>query len=104
MNHVRKFSFYLLAPNNTIIGRIVSNAFEGMTPPKRATLSWVYVPQRTEVALQNSLSVNQRTVGRGLVTVEAMKRPLKDFDIFATFRQSAAIAYSLWERAFKAHS
>ena len=34
--------------------------------------------------------------------MEAMKRPLKDFDNFATFRQSTAIAYSLWERAFEA--
>ena len=31
-----------------------------------------------------------------------MKRPLKDFDNFATFCQSTAIAYSLWERAFEA--
>ena len=31
-----------------------------------------------------------------------MKCPLKDFDNFATFRQSTAIAYSLWERAFEA--
>ena len=30
-----------------------------------------------------------------------MKRPLKDFDNFAKFLQSTAIAYSLWERAFE---
>ena len=31
-----------------------------------------------------------------------MKCPLKDFDKFATFRQSTDIAFSLWERAFEA--
>ena len=30
-----------------------------------------------------------------------MKRPLKYFDIFVTFWQSTAIAYSPWERAFE---
>ena len=100
MIHVRKFPFYLLAPSNMIIGKIVSNASEGIAPPSRATLSWVHELQRTEVALQNALSVNRLTVARSLV--KAMKRPLKDFDNFATFSQSTAIAYSLWERAFEA--
>ena len=31
-----------------------------------------------------------------------MKCPLKNFDNFATFSQSTAIAYSLWERAYEA--
>ena len=79
--------------------KIVSNAFEGMAPPTRATLSWVQELQRTEVVLQNSLTTNRRNVARSLV--EAMQRPLKDFDSFATFRQSTAIAYSLWVRALK---
>ena len=82
-----------------IIGKAVSNAFEGITPPSRATLSWVHGLQRTEVALQNALSVNRLTVARSFV--KAMNRLLKDFD-FATFCQSTAIAYSLWERAFGA--
>ena len=34
--------------------------------------------------------------------MEAMKHRLKDFDNFATFLQSTAIAYILWERAFGA--
>ena len=56
--HVRKFPIYLLAPSNMIIEKIVSNAFEGIAPPSRATLSWVHELQRTDVALQNALSVN----------------------------------------------
>ena len=32
MLHVKKFRFYLLDPSNTMIGKIVSNAFEGMAP------------------------------------------------------------------------
>ena len=68
--------------------------------PSRATLSWVHELQRAEVALQNALSINRLTVARSLV--KAMKCQLKDFDKFATFRQSTAIAYSLWERAFEA--
>ena len=58
MNHVRKFPIYLLAPSNMIIGKIVSYAFEGIAPPSRATLFWVHELQRTEVALQNALSIN----------------------------------------------
>ena len=30
MLHLKKFPFYLLDPSNTMIGKIVSNAFEGM--------------------------------------------------------------------------
>ena len=71
-----------------------------MASPSRAMLSWVCELQRAEVALQNALSINRLTVARSLV--KAMKCPLKDFDKFATFRQSTAIAYSLWERAFEA--
>ena len=51
MIHVKKFPFYLLDIINTMIGKIVSSAFEGMAPPRRATLSWVHELQRTEVAL-----------------------------------------------------
>ena len=100
LTHVRRFLIYLLAPSNMVIGKIVSYAFEGIAPPSRATLSWVHELQRTEVALQNALSINRLTVARSLV--KAMKCPLKDLDNFATFRQSTAIAYSLWERAFEA--
>ena len=64
LTHVRKFPIYLLAPSNMIIGKIVSYAFEGIAPPSRATLSWVHELQRTEVALQNALSVNRLTVAR----------------------------------------
>jgi hypothetical protein len=90
MHHAKKFPYYLLDPSNTIIGKIVSNAFEGMAPPTRATLSWVHELQRTEVVLQNSLATSRRNVARSLV--EAMKHPLKDFNSFAIFQQSNAIA------------
>ena len=83
--HVKKFPIYLLAPSNLIIGKTVSSAFEVMAPPSRATLSWVHELQRTEVALQNALSINRLTVARSLV--KAMKRLQKEFDNFATFRQ-----------------
>ena len=72
--HVRKFLIYLLVPSNMIIGKIVSSAFEGMAPPSRSTLSWVHELQRTEVALQNALSINRLTVARS--QVKAMKRIL----------------------------
>ena len=85
MIHVRNFPFYLLAPSNMIIGKIVSNASKGIAPPSRATLSWVHELKRTEVALQNALSVNRLTVARSLV--KAMKRLQKEFDNFATFCQ-----------------
>ena len=78
MHHVKKFPYYLLDPSNTIIGKIVSIAFEGMAPPTRATLSWVHELQRTEVVLQNLLATNRRNVARSLV--EAMKHRLKDFN------------------------
>ena len=56
--------------------------------------------QRAEVALQNALSVSRLEVAQRLV--KAMKCPLKNFDTFATFRKSTAIAYSLWERSYEA--
>ena len=77
MLHLKNFPFYLLEPSNTMIGKIVSNAFEVMAPPGRVTLSWVYELQHTESVLQNTLSINRRTVARCLV--KAMKRQLKDF-------------------------
>ena len=44
------------------------------------------------------LVTNRGAVAYNLVA--AMKHPLTDFDNFAIFQQSTAIAYSLWERAF----
>ena len=76
------------------------NAFEAIAPSYRATLFWVHELQRAEVALQNELSVNRLDVAQRLVKL--MKCPLKDFDTFAAFRKSTAIAYSLWERAYEA--
>ena len=96
---LKNFPFYLLEASNTMIGKIVSNAFEVMAPPGRVTLSWVHELQRTGAVLQNTLFVKRHTVGKCLV--EAMKHPLRNFDNFATFWQSTAIAYSLWERAFE---
>ena len=76
------------------------NAFETIAPPNRATLSWIHDLQRTEVILQNELSVNRLDVAQRLVKL--MKCPLTDFDTYAAFRKSTAIAYSLWERAYEA--
>ena len=98
--HVRKFPTYLLGPSNTMIGTIFANAFETIAPPSRATLSWVHELQRAEVALQNALSISRLDVAQRLLKV--MKFLLKNFDTFATFRKSTAIAYSLWERAYEA--
>ena len=76
------------------------NAFEAIAPPNRATFFWIHELQRAEVALQNELSVSRRDVAQRLVKL--MKCPLTDFDTFAAFRKSTAIAYSLWERAYEA--
>ena len=98
--HVKRFPNYLLGPSNIMIGTIISNAFETIAPPSRATLSWVHELQRAEVTLQNALSISRLDVAQRLVKV--MKCPLKNFDTFTTFRKSTAIAYSLWERAYEA--
>ena len=37
-----KISIYLLAPRNMIIWKLVSNAFKGIAPPRRSTLSWLH--------------------------------------------------------------
>ena len=85
-----------------MIGTIICNAFEAIAPPNRTTLFWVYELQRAEVALQNEFSVSRLEVAQRRRLVKAMKCPLNDFDTFATFRKSTAIAYSLWERAYEA--
>ena len=81
-----------------MIGKIVSNAFEVIAPPGSITLFWVHELQRSEAVLQNMLVTNRGAVAYNLAA--AMKHPLTDFDIFATFQQSTSNAYSLWERAF----
>ena len=68
--HLKIFPFYLLEPSNTMIGKIVSNTFQVMAPPGRVTLSWVHELQRTEAVLQNTLSVDRRSIKKCLV--EAM--------------------------------
>ena len=92
LHHLKKFPVYLLGPANDMIGTIIMNAFEAIAPSNRATLFWVQELQRAEVALQNELSVSQLDVTR---LVKLMKCPLKDFDTFAAFRKSTAIAHSL---------
>ena len=62
ITQLKNFPFYLLDPSNTMIGKIVSNAFEGMAPPRRATLSWVHWLQRNEAVLQiHYVSTNARS-------------------------------------------
>ena len=100
LHHLKKFPVYLLGPANDMIGTIIMNAFEAIAPSNRAKLFWVQELQRAEVALQNELSVSRLDVAQRLVKL--MKCPLKDFDTFAAFRKSTAIAYSLWERANEA--
>ena len=100
LHHLKKFPVYLLGPANDMIGTIIMNAFETVAPPNRAPLSWIHDLQRTEVVLQNELSVNRLDVAQR--PVKLMKCPLTDFDTFAAFRKSTAIAYSLWERAYEA--
>ena len=83
--------------SNTMIGKIVSNAFDVIAPPARVSVFWMHELQRTEAVFQNMLSSNRLAAGHNLVL--AMKRQLTNFDDFATFRQSTSIAYSIWERA-----
>ena len=92
LHHLKKFPVYLLGPANDMIGTIIMNAFEAIAPSNRATLFWVHELQRAEVALQNELSANRLDVAQRLVKL--MKCPLKDFDTFAAFCKSTAIAYS----------
>jgi hypothetical protein len=91
------FPIYLLAAANTMVGEIVSNAFDVIAPPARVSVFWIHELQRIEAVLQNMLSNNQSAISHNLVV--AMKSPIKNFDDFATFRQTISIAYSLWERA-----
>ena len=90
LHHLKKFPVYLLGPANDMIGAIIMNAFETVAPPNRAPLSWIHDLQRTEVILQNELSVNRFDVAQRLVKL--MKCPLTDFEMFAVFRKSTAIA------------
>ena len=97
ITQLKNFSIYLLGASNTMIGKIVSNAFDVIAPPARVSVFWIHELQRTEAVFQNMLSTNRHAVGHNLVS--AMKRQLTNFDDFATFRQSTSIAYSLWELA-----
>jgi hypothetical protein len=94
---LNNFPIYLLAAANTMIGKIVSNAFDVIAPPARVSVFWLHELQRTEAVLQNVLFNNRSAVEHNLVV--AMKSPIKIFDDFATFRQKISIAYSIWERA-----
>ena len=40
--HLKNFPIYLLWASNTLIGKIVSNAFKVIAPPGRVTLFWVH--------------------------------------------------------------
>ena len=92
------FPIFLLGASNTMIGKIVSNAFDVIAPPARVSVFWLHGLQRTEAVFQNMLFTNLHAVGHNLVL--AMKRQLTNFDDFATFWQTTSIAYSLWERAY----
>ena len=100
LHHLKKFPVYLLGPANDMIGTTIMNAFEAIAPPNRATFFWIHELQRAEVALQNELSLSRFDVAQRLVKL--MKCPLTDFEMFAAFRKSTAIAYSLWEKANEA--
>ena len=80
--HLKIFPIYLLGASNTMIGKIVSNAFEVIAPPGHITLFWVHELQLSEAVLQNMLVTNRGAVAYNLVA--AMKHPLTDFDNFAT--------------------
>ena len=73
------YLIYLLGDSNTMIGKIVSNAFEVIAPPGRVTLFWVHELQRSEAVLQNMLVTNRGAVASNLMT--AMKHKLIDFAI-----------------------
>ena len=75
---LNNFPMYLLAASNTMIGKIVSNAFDVIAPPARVSVFWLHELQRTELVLQNMLSTNRHVVGHNLVL--AMKRQLTNFD------------------------
>ena len=94
---LNNFPIYLLAAANTMVGKIVSNAFDVIALPARVSVFWLHELQRTEAVFQNMLSTNRHAVGHNLVL--AMKRQLTIFDDFTTSRQTISIAYSLWERA-----
>ena len=83
---LNNFQIYLLAASNlnTMIGKIVSNAFDVIAPPARVSVFWLHELQRTEAVFQNMLSTKRHAVGHNLVL--AMKRQLTNFDDFATFR------------------
>ena len=99
ITQLNNFPFYLLGASNTMIGKIVSNAFDVIDPPARVSVFWIHELQRTQAVFQDMLSTNRHAVGHNLVL--AMKRRLTKFDDFASFRQSTSIAYSLFERAFE---
>ena len=75
---LNNFPIYLLAASNTMIGKIVSNAFDVIAPPARVSVFWLHELQRTEAVFQNMLSTNRHAVGHNLVL--AMKRQLTKLD------------------------
>ena len=94
---LNNFPIYLLAAANTMIGKIVTDAFDVIAPPARVSVFFLHELQRTEAVLQNMLCNNRSAVEHNLLV--AMKSPITNFDDFATFRQKTLIAYSIWERA-----
>ena len=89
---LNNFPIYLLAASNTMIGKIVSNAFDGIAPPARVSVFWLHELQQTEAVFQNMPSTNRHAVGHNLVL--AMKRQITNFDDIATIpsRQTTYIA------------
>ena len=59
---LNNFPIYLLAASNTMIGKIVSNAFDVIAQPARASVFWIHELQQTEAVFQNLLSNNQQSV------------------------------------------
>ena len=88
---LNNFPIYLLAASSTMVGKIVSNAFDVIAAPARVLVFWLHELQRAEAVFQNLLSNNQQSVRQNLLV--AMKRSIKSFDDFATFRQTTSIAY-----------
>ena len=91
ITQLKNFPIYLLGASNTMIGKIVSNAFDVIAPPARVSVFWLHELQRTEAVLQNMLSNNRSAIGHNLVV--AMKSPIRNFADFATYRQTISIAY-----------
>ena len=95
---LNNFPIYLLAAANTMIGNIVTDAFDIIAPPARVSVFFLHELQRTEAVLQNMLCNNRSAVEHNLLV--AMNSPITTFDDFVTFRHKTSIAYSIWERAF----